>query len=135
MPGKTKSYRLGEHDITERYGAIWWKAHAGFGTIRRGKCFIEGNILFLDAHCETDESTLLKNEFLESLRKLPKWDRTKFYCTRFAIHECSTTITSKSRSPSQVIGGSDFIKRIPRPGPRVSIHAPVRRATLLSQVG
>jgi hypothetical protein len=73
-----KTYRLAEYEITERYGQIWWKAHAGFGATRTGKCFIEGNILFLDPHCESDEASFLKNEFLQYLRKLPKWDRTKY---------------------------------------------------------
>lgn len=100
MPGIMKSYRLAEYEITERYGEIWWKAHAGFGTTKAGRCFIEGRILFLAPHCEVDEATLLKNEFLEHLRKLPKWDRTKFYCTRFEIHECSSVSTPKSRRPS-----------------------------------
>jgi len=102
MPGMMKSYRLAEYEITERYGEIWWKAHAGFGTTRAGKCFIEGNILFLAPHCEVDEATLLKNEFLQYLRKLPKWDRTKFYCTRFEIHECSTASILKKHRPSRM---------------------------------
>jgi hypothetical protein len=96
---KMKTYRLAEYEITERFGEIWWKTHAGFGAARAGKCFIEGNILFLAPHCEADEASFLKNEFLEYLRKLPKWDRTKFYCTRFEIHECSTASTPKRRRP------------------------------------
>lgn len=96
------SYRLAEYEITEMYGEIWWKAHAGFGTTKTGKCFIEGNVLFLAPHCEVDEATLLKNEFLQHLRKLPKWDRTKFYCTRFEIHECGTAITPKKNRRSRM---------------------------------
>lgn len=102
MPGMMKSYRLGEYEITERYGEIWWKAHAGFGTTRAGKCFIEGNVLFLAPHCEEDEATLLKNEFLQYLSELPKWDGTKFYCTRFEIHECSTASTPRKHRPSRM---------------------------------
>lgn len=102
MPGMMKSYQLAEYEITEIYGEIWWKTHAGFGTTRAGKCFIEGSILFLAPHCEVNEATLLKNEFLQHLNKLPKWDRTRFYCTRFEMHECRAASTPKKPRPSRI---------------------------------
>lgn len=102
MAGIVKSYRLAEYEITERNGEIRWKAHYGFGAARSGRCFIEGNILFLAPPCEVDGSSFLKNEFLEHLRKFPEWDRTKYYCARFEIHECSTAAIPGKHRPSRI---------------------------------
>ncbi len=101
------AYRLADFEITERYGTLLWKAHSGFGSTRTGKCFIEGNILFLSPHFEINEASCLKNEFLDHLRTLPKWDRTKYYCTRFEIHECKIAITSRKHKQAHFPVASD----------------------------
>ena len=36
----------------------------------------------------------LKGEFLDHLNKLPKWEKTKYYCTSYKIYECKTGQTS-----------------------------------------
>ena len=92
------SYRLAEYEIfVMSDGEIWWKAHTGFGSAESGKCFIEGRILFIGPPIEVDESSFLKNEFLERLRPLPQWDKTEFYCPRYQIHACGNAHAPKKR--------------------------------------
>jgi hypothetical protein len=55
MTGVAKSYRLAEYEITERYGEIWWKAHAGFGTTRAGKCGADPGRAFVGLGKAIDE--------------------------------------------------------------------------------
>jgi hypothetical protein len=62
-------YRLAQYEIIEKStDIICWKAHGGFANIKSGKCFIEGDILFIGPS-EMDEIGFLKNEFLEYLRQ------------------------------------------------------------------
>jgi hypothetical protein len=83
-----KSYRLGRYEIIEKSGGeIWWKSHGGFAAQKMGKCFIEGNVLFI-GRSERDEEGFLINEFLEHLEKFPRWDRTKYYCPSFMLYTC-----------------------------------------------
>ncbi len=85
---KERSYRLGHYEIiVENNGGICWKAHRGFADRESGKCFIEGNVLFIGPGEET-EPGFLKNEFLEYLRQFPQWDRTKYYCPSYMLHVC-----------------------------------------------
>ena len=70
---KDTSYRLGRYEIIEKEnGEVWWETHAGFGRLRAGKCFIEGEILFIGPY-KTEELGFLKGEFIQHLNKLPKW--------------------------------------------------------------
>ncbi len=83
-----KLYRLAQYCIIEQVsGEIRWEAHGGLGSLKRGKCFVEGNILFIGP-CNAEEAGLLKREFLEKVHQLPEWDKTKYYCARYSIHEC-----------------------------------------------
>ena len=83
-----RSYRLNLYEIIEKSsGEIWWKSHGGFATQKNGKCFIEGNVLFIGLS-EMDEEGFLINEFLEYLDKFPRWDRTKYYCPSFRLYTC-----------------------------------------------
>ena len=86
---KVSFYRLGEHKIIETGGALGWEAHAGLGSLRRGRCFISGDILFIEPG-ESEEPGFLKKEFLERLRKLPQWDKTKYYCSNYSILDCQS---------------------------------------------
>jgi hypothetical protein len=73
-------YRLGQYKIIEKHnGALWWESYGGFSSVRGGKCFIEGDILFLGAS-ETKEHGYLLLEFKEHLNQLPRWQKTKYYC-------------------------------------------------------
>lgn len=86
----TNSYRLDEYKIIEsNTGELTWEAHRGFGGLQKGRCFRKGGILFIGP-LETDEPGFLKREFLEHLKPLPAWSKTKHYCVSFEIHHCKT---------------------------------------------
>ena len=85
-----RSYKLAHYQITEKdNGELWWRSHGGFASVKTGKCFIEGDILFI-GQTEEEDHGQLKNEFLNILSKLPKWTRTKYYCPRYTLHQCGT---------------------------------------------
>jgi hypothetical protein len=83
-----QAYRLAQYEIIQKSsGEICWRSHGGFASAKKGKCFIEGNVLFIGPS-EAEETGFLKNEFLEYLRQLPQWEETKFYCPSFTLHAC-----------------------------------------------
>ncbi len=85
-----KFYKLGQYKIIEKHnGALRWESYGGFSSVRGGKCFIEGDILFLGAG-ETKEHGYLLLEFKEHLNKLPRWEKTKYYCPSHTIYSCKT---------------------------------------------
>ena len=85
-----KSYRLGQYKIIEKHnGALYWESYGGFSSVKGGKCFIEGDILFLGGG-ETKEHGYLLLEFKENLDKLPRWEKTKYYSPSYTIYSCKT---------------------------------------------
>ena len=73
-------YRLGEYQITEyEGGALWWSTHHGFAEQRSGRCFIHEDILMFGQFTNKEDG-FLKREFLNRLKYLPIWNKTKFYC-------------------------------------------------------
>jgi hypothetical protein len=85
---KERSYRLAQYEIIlESSGGIWWKAHGGFADTKSGRCFIEGNVLFIGPS-EVNEPGFLKREFLEYLKQFPQWDGTKYYCPSYTLYTC-----------------------------------------------
>jgi arsenite methyltransferase len=95
------SYRLGHYQIIESHGGeLWWKSHGGFASVRSGKCFIEGDILFI-GQTEAEEDGQLKNEFLQHLKKLPQWTKTRYYCPSYTLVECSTEKNYHHKKVSQ----------------------------------
>jgi hypothetical protein len=86
------TYRLAEYKVIENeLGDFWWETHFGFGSLRIGKCFINGNILFIKQSDSTEPGFLI-GEFLDHLNKLPKWEKTKYYCTNYKIYECKSVL-------------------------------------------
>jgi hypothetical protein len=82
-------YRLSEYKIIESEdGYIWWEAHSGFCSLKMGRCFIHGNILFIEPGQTADDNGFLKGDFLDQLKRLPIWIRTTYYCTNFNIVKC-----------------------------------------------
>ena len=73
---------------------MWWETHIGLGSLKSGKCFINVDILFIKPSDSTGPG-FLKGEFLDHLNKLPKWEKTKYYCASYKIYECR----SGSRKP------------------------------------
>ena len=95
------AYRLGEYKIIEdEHGDLWWETHIGFGSSKSGKCFINGDILFIKPS-DSMGPGFLKGEFLDHLDKLPKWEKTKYYCASYKIRE------SKSVSRKPLFEGLD----------------------------
>ena len=90
------SYRLAQYEIIENQsGELWWKAHAGLGRVRHGKCFVEDGILFIAASSKADlkkpgESGFLRRAFLKQLNKLPRWEKTEYYCSSYTLRLCET---------------------------------------------
>jgi len=83
-------YRLGQYKIIEKHnGALWWESYGGFSSVKGGKCFLEGDILFLEAG-ETREHGYLLLEFKEYLNKLPRWEKTEYYCPSYTMYSCKT---------------------------------------------
>jgi hypothetical protein len=84
------AYRLGEYKIIEdEHDDLWWETHIGLGSSKSGKCFINGDILFIKPS-DSMGPGFLKGEFLDYLKKLPKWKKTKYYCASYKIHECKS---------------------------------------------
>ena len=101
------SYRLAQYEIIENEsGELWWKAHAGLGRVRHGKCLIEDGILFIGASSKADlkkpgESGFLSREFLKHLNQLPKWEKTKYYCSSYTLRHCKTGRTPPNEEMSK----------------------------------
>jgi hypothetical protein len=87
---QTIAYKLSEYKIIENvYGDLVWECHFGLGSFKNGKCFINGDILYLMPGVNAGPG-FLKGEFLDHLKKLLKWKKTKYYCTSYKIYECKT---------------------------------------------
>jgi hypothetical protein len=83
-------YRLNEYRISEfSDGRLWWDTHSGFGTQIGGACFVNGNILVIGARCN-EENGFLKLEFIGTLKRLPLWNRTRYYCFASALLDVSS---------------------------------------------
>jgi hypothetical protein len=89
---KMKSYRVGDRfEIVEDDKGKWeWRGWIGFNNIERGKCFVEGNILFISEKGSTLERGVTKEDFEGHLKSLPQWTKTKYYCPSYTLHICET---------------------------------------------
>ena len=80
MPMEGKTFRLGEYRITDfGSGLIIWEAHHDFGVQRSGRCHQLTEVLVL-GEFEQENSGYLKGEFLDQLKSLPPWNRTRHFC-------------------------------------------------------
>ena len=96
---KIEYYRLAEYKISEdEDGHIWWETHSGFCSVKTGRCFVNGSILFIEPGHTSEENGFLKGEFLDQLNRLPKWEKTNYYCTGFTIVKCRADQERKSPS-------------------------------------
>lgn len=77
---KKESYRLGELRITSfEAGQLWWERHSAVGSELGGRCFMHKDLLIIGP-CSSEEGGYLIGEFADDLRKLPLWNRTRYYC-------------------------------------------------------
>jgi hypothetical protein len=84
------AYKLASYKIIENeHGDLFWEIHIGLGSLKSGKCFINGDILFIKPGARKQPG-FLKGEFLDHLNKLPKWEKTKYYCTSYKIFKCNS---------------------------------------------
>lgn len=87
---KHSAYRFGKYRIIEHEnGLLWWKTHHDFGVHRSGKCFICRNVLVF-GDWRQEENGALIGEFLDQLKKLPVWDKTRYYCFASEIIDLNT---------------------------------------------
>ena len=87
---QSTTYKLAEYKITENeHGDLWWETHIGLGSLRTGKCFINGDILFIKPS-NSKGPGYLKREFIDHLNKQPKWKKTKYYCASCKIYKCKS---------------------------------------------
>ncbi len=86
----THLYRLNEYRISEfGDGRLWWDAHSGFGSQIGGPCFVYGSILLIGTRCN-EENGFLKLEFNGTLKKLPLWNRTRYFCFASTLLDVSS---------------------------------------------
>jgi len=86
---KSQKYKLAEYKIIENEdGYTWWEAHSGFCSVKMGCCFVQGNILFIAPEQTSEDNGFLKGDYLDELNRLPRWEKTTFYCTAFNIVSC-----------------------------------------------
>jgi len=81
------AYRLGRIKIVETDGAFRWEAPAGLGSAKTGRCLILGDFLILGP-ADGEAPGFLKREYLDHLKSLPPWRKTKFYCESHVVRKC-----------------------------------------------
>jgi len=75
-----RSYRLDNYRITVLDDVlVRWEQHVPLGVARSGKCYVYGEVLIIGKKGR-DEDGFLIGEFVDRLRKLPFWTRTRYYC-------------------------------------------------------
>jgi hypothetical protein len=87
---KKNIYKLGENKIIESdTGELRWESHFGLGEFQEGRCFKKGTILFIGP-AERQCDGFLKLEFIDRLKPLPEWLKTKYYCRGLEVYYCKT---------------------------------------------
>jgi hypothetical protein len=95
-------YRLREYQICEyEDGSLWWNAHHGFAEQQSGRCFTYEDILMFGEFIDKEDG-FLKREFLQGLKKLSIWNKTKFYCFLSELLEVSSGRTLDQSWGSQI---------------------------------
>jgi len=84
------AFRLQRYEIIKKAnGQIVWKTHSGPNTVTGGNCITLEDILFIGSR-QNEQSTMSKRQFLSNLQQLPKWDQTRYYCSKLSLHDCKT---------------------------------------------
>lgn len=98
-------YKLHRYEITKvNNGRLFWKSHGSLGTLIKGRCHIKSGILFLGPG-ETEQSGLLKREFIQQLIRLPDWEGTKYFCTSHTIYYVNTGAICRSLEEEKDLNG------------------------------
>ena len=84
------AFRLQKYEIIKKANNQFvWRTYAGPNTVSGGNCIILEDILFIGSW-QNKQSTMSKRQFLGNLQQLPKWDQTKYFCSKLSLHECKT---------------------------------------------
>jgi hypothetical protein len=100
------SYKLHRYEIMEKNnGQLFWKSYSGLRSLKMGRCYIRGNILFLEPG-ETGLSKLMKKEFLQQLNQMTEWDKTKYFCASYTIHYSNKGAICRSFGDEKDLNGA-----------------------------
>jgi hypothetical protein len=87
---KVSAYKMGEYKITENDSdELLWEMHFGMGALKEGKCFRKGQILFLGPSRD-ERPGFLTGEFLDRLKPLPCWLKTRYYFSGSHVRRCDS---------------------------------------------
>jgi hypothetical protein len=107
-------YRLGEYRINEyENGLLLWEAHHGFGAQRSGKRFLAVDILII-GDWSHEKNGYLEGEFLDQLRGLPTWNKTKYYCFAVELLDVATGRSVHEKSLEQLESSANIKKADPQ---------------------
>lgn len=85
-----KEFRLEDYIIAEYDRFMYtWEMNMVLGQHRVGNCFIVGNLLILDPWSH-EKDGCLKLEYYGRLRKLPIWNKSRYYCFSPSLRNVST---------------------------------------------
>jgi hypothetical protein len=99
---RTRAFRLGRYRITAVSDhELFWETWADGNTIVKGNCSLESGILLLGPP-QGPTSEQNKREFIQHLRRLPRWQETLIWCRHDVLQPSQTTIKLKiPRSPQR----------------------------------
>jgi len=93
------TFRLAQYQITVAdSSSIEWQAHEGLNKIAGGRCMVESGVLFIGPK-EFEKESQSRQEFLERLNKLTKWDKTEVWSNLNVLLPCSQK-QQKIQTPS-----------------------------------
>jgi hypothetical protein len=102
------AFRLQRYEIVKKAnGQIVWITHAGPKIVNSGNCLVLKDILFIESG-QSKQSGLNKRSFLANLRRLPKWDHTRFYSPKLSLLDCksgSRVLSIEKRQAENISAG------------------------------
>ena len=91
------SYSLNHHEIVPMGdGQVIWKKCGAHNRITTGNCLIMEDILFIGPR-ELEEPGILKKEFHNRLKMLPRWNLTRYYQHGFALRDCQSAYSQNRK--------------------------------------
>jgi hypothetical protein len=100
--GEQISYKLGEYKIIETdVGGLFWRTYGPRGRTETGRCIINDDILFIGP-TEAEKAGPAKKQFILKLASRPDWERTRYYCPKFALYHCGTGALCRGFSEWQI---------------------------------
>jgi hypothetical protein len=131
-----KFYRLGhQYKIIEKPdGGLWWESHTGLAEVQAGRCRVEGPFLILSVE-EKQSAGFLKREWLQNITKLPRWERTTYFCHSHALYVCQTGAKLESSSGVAPLSAAGPSKRDLAEKLKASEPVPIGWGTLVGTPG